>query len=103
MVVANIEIWNDAEHPLLLLRFDLIFRHFHPCGHDTHFRDGGGKSHGDLRDSEALPRPQDSGGCLGREAYRGNGELEGPRSDVCKRELPIVVRHHLLVQGLIPP
>ncbi len=103
VVVAHIEIGNDAEHPLLLLRLDLIFRHFDPCGDDTHFSDSRCKGHGDLRDRVALPRPQDSVGPLRREAHGRNCELEGTGSDVCKRELPIVARKHFLHRGLIFP
>ncbi len=103
VVVAHIEIWNDAEHPLFLLSPYLIFRHFGPCGDDMYFSDSRSKSHRDLRDSVILPRPQDCDRCLHREARRRDGELEGPGSDVGKGELTIVVREYLLIWGLIFP
>src|SRR5260370_16467267 len=39
--VADIEIWNEAEHTLLLLILDLILSHFAPSGYDPHLSASG--------------------------------------------------------------
>jgi hypothetical protein len=44
---------------------------------------------------------QDSRKYLRREALRTDRELEGARSDIGKEELPMFVREHLLVCGLV--
>ena len=42
--VGDIEIWDEAEHTLLLLLLDLLLRHFDLRDLDPHFGHGGGNS-----------------------------------------------------------
>ena len=89
-IVGDIEIWNDAEHALLLFILDLRLGHFGAGKGDLHIGNIGSNGQCDLRDDMDLSRMQDSGGGLRREARRRDCELERSGSDIGKGKLPIV-------------
>src|ERR1017187_8242611 len=87
--VADIKIWEVAEHALLLFNLDLLFCHFRAGKPDLYLRDTGSHRQRDLRDNVDLPRTQDSRGSLCIEARRRNGELKRSGSDVGQGKLTI--------------
>ncbi len=95
--VADIKIWNESEHTLLLFVLDLLFRHFDRRKSDPHLSQCGRNRQHDRWDDIGLARVQDSGEWLRGEPCRRNRELEGPGSDVGKRELPVVAGQNLPV------
>jgi hypothetical protein len=101
VVIADVEIRNDAEDALLFFDLDLILRQFNTRGGDADFRDRSSENQRNIWDRVDLSRVQDSRGGLRGEAYRGNGDLEGPGRDADKGELSIVLGKDLLVRGLI--
>src|SRR5882762_5409647 len=101
VVIADVEIWDDAQHSLLLLFLDLIFCHFGSRGYHANLCHSSCKRQGDLRNHVDLSRLQHSRGRLHREALRRNRDLEWAGRDVGKSEPPILVGERLLAWGLI--
>src|SRR5271157_2855249 len=99
--VADKEIWNEAEHTLLLLLLNLLCRHLDLRECYPHFRHGGGNIQHDLGQNVSLSRAQGYGERLGLETRRRNCELKGPRREIAKGELPIVAGQHLLCRGWV--
>src|SRR5271167_1037006 len=94
--VGDIKIWDDADDPLLLLNFDLLFRYlryFRAGKMDLDIRDIPGNGQGDLRDGVDLSRKQGSRKGLRGKAWRGDGELKSAGSDVGEREFAIAAGH----------
>ena len=100
-VVADIEIWNEAEHPLFLFILNLLLRHFHLGQSNLHFGKRGGDRQCDWRDGVDLSRVQISRRRLRPKSGGSDGELERPSRDVEKRELPVVVGQRIRKERLI--
>src|SRR5208337_5121418 len=92
--VDDVEIWNDANHTLLLFNLDLlfchldlVFCHFARRESDLHLSVLGRNRQRHPRDNVDLPWTQDSRRYLRFEALRRNGWLERSESNVGKGEL----------------
>src|SRR4029077_15546105 len=103
VVVGDIEIWNDTEHPLFLLILDLLFGHIGRGEGDIHFRDRGRYGQRHRRYHVNLSRVEGSGKCLRREARGRNCELERTGREVGKGELSVVTGQNHLSRGFILP
>ncbi len=99
--IVDIEIWNDAEHPLLLLLLNLYLRYFGFRKPDPHFRSGGRNRQHDLRHNVSLSRIQDPRDDFGLESWRRNCELERSRNDIGKGEFPVIAGEYLLFWVLV--
>ena len=99
--VADIKIGNETQDALLLLVFDLVLRDFRRRGHYAQFGGGGGDHQGQRWNGEVLSGVQIPREGLRREARSRNCKVEGSRSDIGKRELPVIAGQNLLIRSLI--
>ncbi len=88
--VADIEIRNYAEDALLFLDFELFFGDFDERYVDLNLGGLGRETEDDLRKNEILAGMQDGRNFLGREEFRGDGDLKGAGSNVGEGELAVV-------------
>ncbi len=84
--VADIEVRDHPEHPLLFLFLDLHVRHFLWRESNVHLCYLGGDHQHDQRSNVGFSRLQSPGELLRREARRRNCELERAGNEIGKRE-----------------
>jgi len=97
-VIGDVEIGNHPEDALLLFILDLGFGYLDRRHRDLHLGRGSRNVQQDRRHRVVLAGMQSSRSGLRSKPGRTDRELEGPRGDAGKAELPVAVRHRFLAQ-----